>query len=631
MNSFLPERADTGRRSTRTRGQERNFIVNTPTRRLPPHPDLDHLRRQAKDLLEAFRAGDPTVIAEVQAHYRGATSAAFALHDAQLVLARAYGFDSWPTLKTFITGRRAPIKPVELESGAGGDMWATFVAASDGDVATLRRLLELNRRLARAEYWYTPVIHFAAREGHMEAVRLLLDAGADPERNGLNDRNLVEMTRERGYGEITRMLERARDRRGRIAAQALDHPIHRAAALGDVDTVRALLDADASSVDRGHRRGVTPLHLAVIGGSSQVVTLLLDRGANIHACSAPHDLQAIDFAVWGEASTFNHTTGQPSVREAIVRLLVSRGATYDLTIASALGDLTGVRKMLDANPSRISEVRPSGRRPLPTAVEFNRDDIARLLLQRGADPTWDEPDAPRGTSLHKAAARGNLAIVELLLNHGADPNEEIDSTSPAIVFAATPEIHALLESRGAGLGDFDTTWIEHDDERLRRIAGNPVDAFRIGNAFTMSADRPDLLARLLGAGLRMPAVHTCCQGYLLKPEALRTLLAHGMSPDQMNWQHQTLLHHASTRDTSESAAILLDAGATITVRDDEYRSTPLAWAARANKPQMVEFLLSRGAPVTLPDDEPWATPLAWAERRGHQQIASLLRTHGATK
>jgi ankyrin repeat protein len=147
----------------------------------------------------------------------------------------------------------------------------------------------------------------------------------------------------------------------------------------------------------------------------------------------------------------------------------------------------------------------------------------------------------------------------------------------------------------------------------------------------MSAERPDMLARLHAAGLCMPSVHTSCQGYLLNPDALRTLLAHGMSPDQMNWQHQTLLHHASTRDSIECAAILLDAGATITARDDEYRSTPLAWAARANKPKMVEFLLSRGAPVNLPDDEPWATPLAWAVRRGHQEIASILRVHGAAK
>src|SRR5690349_7091795 len=97
---------------------------------------------------------------------------------------------------------------------------------------------------------------------------------------------------------------------------------------------------------------------------------------------------------------------------------------------------------------------------------------------------------------------------------------------------------------------------------------------------------------------------------------LRTLLAHGMTPDLMNWQHQTLLHLVCrgsdpTGGTVERAAILLDAGATISVRDDEYKSTPLAWAARSNAVQMVEFLLARVAPTNLPDDEPWATPLAW--------------------
>jgi ankyrin repeat protein len=521
-----------------------------------------------------------------------------------------------------VTGGSAMIKPVELESADGRDTWDTIVAASAGDVATLRRLLECDPRLARAGYWYAPAVHFAAREGHVDAVRLLLDSGADPENNGLNDRNLIEMARERGHEQIAQMLEQERERRGRVVAQPADHPIHQAAARGKTDAVRAFLDADATLVNLGARRGITPLHCAVLGGSRQMVNLLLDRGANIHARN-PGDLQAIDFAIWGDR--------RPSVTDDIARLLVSRGATYDLTIASALGDLAGVRQMLDDNPSRISETRPNGRRPLSVAVESGHDDIVRLLLERGANPRWEERDAPRGTSLHSASRLGNLAMVKLLLEHGADPNEEIDSTSSAVVFAATPEIRALLESHGGDRGLYDTTWIEHDDEALRRVAADPSDTHRIGAAFTMSADRPDVLARLLGAGLRMPAVHTSCQGYLLKPEALRTLLAHGMSPDQMNWQHQTLLHHASTRDTSECAAILLDAGATITARDDDYCSTPLAWAARAGRLQMVEFLLSRGAPVNLPDDEPWATPLAWAERRGHQQIARILRAHGATR
>jgi ankyrin repeat protein len=112
---------------------------------------------------------------------------------------------------------------------------------------------------------------------------------------------------------------------------------------------------------------------------------------------------------------------------------------------------------------------------------------------------------------------------------------------------------------------------------------------------------------------------------------LRTLLAHGMSPDLMNWQHQTLLHFACTNGDIERAAILPDGGATISARDDEYRSTPLAWAARTNAAQMVEFLLTRGAPTNLPDDEPWATPLAWAERRQHAETASILRRHGAER
>jgi ankyrin repeat protein len=226
---------------------------------------------------------------------------------------------------------------------------------------------------------------------------------------------------------------------------------------------------------------------------------------------------------------------------------------------------------------------------------------------------------------------GNLALVTLLLQHGADPNEGIDSTASPLGFAPTPEIRALLEAHGAVLDDYDTGWIEHDAAFRRRVATLRDNAYLTGAAFTMCADRPELLARLLDAGLRMPDVHTSCQSYLLNAAALRILLASGMSPDQTNWQHQTLLHHAAGSDNTECAAILLEAGAAIAPRDDDYRSTPLAWAARAGKPRMVEFLLSRGAPVSLPDDEAWATPLAWAERRGHTQVAALLRGHGATR
>jgi hypothetical protein len=85
------------------------------------------------------------------------------------------------------------IRPDDLESDEGRGIWETLAASANGDVAALRLLLDRNPRLSRAQYWYLPAVHFAAREGHAEAVQLLLDVGADPEWNGLHDGSLIDM------------------------------------------------------------------------------------------------------------------------------------------------------------------------------------------------------------------------------------------------------------------------------------------------------------------------------------------------------------------------------------------------------------------------------------------------------
>ena len=69
------------------------------------------------------------------------------------------------------------IKPPELESEKGRDIWDTITAAAAGDVPTLRSLLNRDSSLSQSGYFYTPPIHFAVREGHFDAVQVLLDAG----------------------------------------------------------------------------------------------------------------------------------------------------------------------------------------------------------------------------------------------------------------------------------------------------------------------------------------------------------------------------------------------------------------------------------------------------------------------
>src|SRR2546426_9615434 len=98
------------------------------------------------------------------------------------------------------------IKPPELASNApfgswscrGCDVWDALCAAVAGDAEALRRLLERDPNLYRAGYWYTQPIHFAVREGHLEAVRVLLEAGADPAAGGLSGESLITVARAPG-------------------------------------------------------------------------------------------------------------------------------------------------------------------------------------------------------------------------------------------------------------------------------------------------------------------------------------------------------------------------------------------------------------------------------------------------
>src|SRR5690349_479189 len=138
-----------------------------PARPRPSHDDLNQLKRQAKDLLKLYRAGDAEALAEVQRLYHDADAATFALHDAQLVVARRHGFESWIKLKEHVD--RATVAKLAR-------------AAEAGDVSRIRAMLKARPELVNMDLAADNehrAIHLAALHRQPDAVRVLMEAGAD--------------------------------------------------------------------------------------------------------------------------------------------------------------------------------------------------------------------------------------------------------------------------------------------------------------------------------------------------------------------------------------------------------------------------------------------------------------------
>jgi len=109
------------------------------------------------------------------------------------------------------------------------------------------------------------------------------------------------------------------------------------------------------------------------------------------------------------------------------------------------------------------------------------------------------------------------------------------------------------------------------------------------------------------------------------------LILERSDPNTIGSFGRTVLHevgamrdHVSQEESAAFAAALLDAGARMDFRDDILKSTPLGWACRWGRTEVVSLLLSRGADPDELDAEPWARPRAWAEKMGHADILALL-------
>jgi ankyrin repeat protein len=522
----------------------------------------------------------------------------------------------------------------------GTEVWEMFCACITGELKTIKRLVHKDPALVRCHHAYRTPLYFAVRENQVEVAAFLLDHGADPLGLAVND-SFLDIARDRGYGEMQKLLEvKLASLHG---ASSKGESIAAAIRERNMPKVRNLLDADPELLHAGDERGNQPIHWAVMTRQIDIIDELLARGADINSRrqdgARPIQLTNGDYHYRGWRDVPKEVTTTPA---EVLAHLRSRGAYVDICTAAHTSDLNRVKELLDEDPSlanRVSDYASgylgSGT-PLMNAAAKGQIEIVKLLLEAGADPNLPEEGiAPHGHALYAAASNGRFEIAKLLLEHGAYPNPEVESSADALTMAMMNKDEKMVEllcSYGAAravhimayYGDVQTAAavfaanpaLANDPEALMNAAGEGQEAF----VRLLLRYQPDLPKRINFPSWSVGA----------KTRELNELLfKHGMNPSQPDWLRVTPLHHFARTGDVEKAGLFIDHGADLHARDEDLCSTPLAWAAKFGQIRMVELLLSRGAKPNLPDDPPWATPLAWATRRGHSEIVELLKRHGA--
>jgi ankyrin repeat protein len=631
------------------------------------NPDIDQLRRQARELLEAYRAQSPDAVLEVEAYHRTATPATFALHDAQFVLARSYGFESWPKLKAGVEGGTTKRLHDAVKKGA-----------HEAVRALLARRPEIVDLLPGGPSGSEiRALHIAVMARDVEMTRLLLEAGADtrdgiwPNRDATGPRTIAE---ERGYDEIVALMTAHEEKRGARGVDAHADGVRRlrdAMMTGGEEAVIAVFESEPALAAMCPPDGVTMLHRAAQYGLLRVARWLLDHGADVNQESQPgfwrwKGRTPLEFAVWEFAADSDR-----SAREAMAALLVARGAELTPLAAAALG-------RWDALASCPLESL-QGTAVLQAAVRGDRPDVLRRLLERGLDPNermqlgqLEDQTFSSGGPLLEAVNTGRIDMARLLLAHGADPNASVYTAGSATAAAyngGSPRTHtpdqamiALMVEHGGRRIDAALVGYIRNVELARRMLEHEIDPYPESSG-TFSDEK--VAEEILRGGASSRSVEIVRMALeridwsrndprwfwlLWRPlpkhrdlnEAERAdsratfrLILERCDPNlRASESGQTMLHEVIARDHGVGvslATMLLDAGARTDIRDEFLKSTPLGWACRWGRVALVELLLARGADPIEAGAEPWATPLAWAERRHYPGIASILRQRGADR
>jgi hypothetical protein len=360
-----------------------------PVRRLPPNPNLDHLKHQAKDLLRNHAARLPEIAQTIREFHprflHAADAEIFAatlrLSDAQLTIARERGFPSWARMKRHI---EKPTLADQLHLRHHERIEdPTFRRAVDlidaGDPAALGALLRLNPKLVRQHALFEGGNYF-------RSPTLLEFIAENPVRHGKLPANIV-------------------------------------------DVARVILEAGPDTASRNE------------------TLMLVATGSVVRECKVQIPLIELLCAHGADPNSAVRIAAVLSEHDS-VRALIRLGAQWDLPVAAALGNAAEFDRLLSASGPEDRHLALA-----VAAQFGHADLVRTLLDAGEDPDRYNPPGGHAHTTpLHQAAAAGHEAVVRLLMERGArlDLKDVLWHGTPAdwAAHEGQPAIERLLRNRG---------------------------------------------------------------------------------------------------------------------------------------------------------------------------------------